>query len=481
MDERSTTDLRAEDSSEPLPPPEEKSGIFLPQKVSELRWKLGRKAKQEPEFRFYALYDRIYRIDVLMTAWHLVKKNDGAPGIDGVSIDDIRDPLTFVQELQHELQTKTYRPKEVKRVYIAKPDGRQRPLGIPTVRDRVVQMAVLLVIEPIFEADFLECSYGYRPGKQAKDALDAIRSALQLGYRDVYDADLQGYFDTIPHDKLLACLRRRIVDRSVLGLIRLWLECPVIEKDKQTGRTTRTRPKQGTPQGGVLSPLLANLYLHWFDKAFHGPKGPATWAKARLVRYADDFLILARHQGASLQTWVESLLEGRFQLIINRKKTRQVNLNEPKATLDFLGYTFRYDRSQFDRRQRYLNLFPSQKSLARLRDRLREMTEPRKGFKPTTELIAEVNRYLTGWSNYFQHGYPTKAFDTVNFYVQGRVTRHLQRRSQRSFHPPKNTTWYAQLKRLGLKFLHTKPRSLATAKGKKPPGKAGCGKPACPV
>ncbi len=400
--------------------------------LAQLRAKLGQKAKLEPKFRFYTLYHHITRMDVLYEAWMKVARNGGSAGIDGQSIKSIERScggvLKFLEEIRDELKTKTYHPKPVKRVFIPKSDGKLRPLGIPTVKDRVVQAALLLIIEPIFEEDFCECSYGFRPKRSAHQAIEAIKRAIAKGQLQVYDADLKSYFDTIPHDKLMKALQMRIADQQVLKLIRKWLTAPIWER----GKPMKANDK-GTPQGGIISPLLANIYMHWFDKIFNSAQGPSSWAKATLVRYADDFVVLAKYMTANIKEWILKTLEQRFGLIINKAKTKVVNLTNPEEELNFLGYRLKYISRSTKPHVKYCYCTPSGKSLVKAFDQIRLYTNSTNGFKPIDKIIDELNLFLNGWGNYFALGHPSKAFSKINGYVQERLYQFLQRRSQRGY------------------------------------------------
>ena len=309
-----------------------RQGLMQYPKLALYRERLSRKATNEKQYRFYCLYGQLLRMDVLKCAYEQVRANKGSPGVDNLTFDDIEQSdggvSGFLTSIQRELKEKKYRPMPVKRVYIEKANGKLRPLGIPTIKDRTVQAAVKLVIEPIFESDFHDCSFGFRPNRNARQAVKRIAANVRIGRTDVYGADLSGYFDTIPHDKLVLALRKRITDGSILGLILSWLKSTIIEPNG-----TRTNPHgRGTPQGGVISPLLSNVYLHWFETLAMA-EARRTRQDMVLVRYADDFVILSFKLKQDFIESIERGLEGRFGLTINREKTKIFNMRETHGDL----------------------------------------------------------------------------------------------------------------------------------------------------
>jgi len=402
--------------------------IATPGKLRKLQRTLYRKAKAEPGYRFWSLYSELTRLDLLEYALQLVQRNGGAPGIDGQTIESItvkpENRQLWLEQLQRELQTKTYRPSPVRRVYIPKPDGGQRPLGIPTVKDRVVQMVALLVLAPIFEADFHPNSFGFRPQRNAHQALDAIIQALRQGKLEVVDADLSKYFDSIPHDRLLKLVARRLSDGSVLHLLRQWLDAPIVEEER--GGKRRVRPnRQGVPQGGVISPLLANLYLNALDWAVNHPREQG---RPALVRYADDFVILcAPGQGAELVGRLRRWLEARG-LKLNEEKTRRVHSRDG---FNFLGFSVRWQRSQVSGRC-YAHIEPSAKSRQRLRDKVREQLNHWTLHRRIPEAVADLNKLLRGWGGYFHYRQSTRVFGKTQAWVRDRLRRWLWRKHNRT-------------------------------------------------
>jgi RNA-directed DNA polymerase len=402
------------------------ASLETPDKVRELQIKLYRKAKSEPGFRFYQLYDKVYREDVLLRAWTLAKANQGAPGVDGESFEDIESVgvMKWLNGLRQELHDKTYQAQPVRRVMIPKPGGGERPLGIPTIRDRVAQTAAKLILEPIFEADLEPNAYGYRPQRSAQDAIQKVGELLRGGYTDIVDADLSKYFDNIPHSELLQCVARRIVDKHMLHLIKMWLTAPVEERD-ENGRRRLTGGKdndRGTPQGGVVSPLLANLYINRMLKGFR-QTGREEQFKARIVNYADDFVILSRGKATEALGWTRGVL-ARLKLTLNEKKTSIRDARRER--FDFLGYAFGPHFSPRTGGQ-YLGYSPSRKSVKRFRENVREHLG-RDNTKPWEEVRDRLNQKLRGWAQYFQLGRSWKTFEALEEYVEDRVRHFLRKR-----------------------------------------------------
>jgi RNA-directed DNA polymerase len=400
--------------------------LTTPSKIRELQIKLYRKAKDEPEFRFYQLYDKVYREDILNHAYELARANQGAPGVDGESFEDIetRGLAEWINGLREELRSKTYKPQPVRRVIIPKPGGGERPLGIPTIRDRVAQTAAKLILEPIWEAELEPNAYGYRPQKSAQDAIQKVDELLHDGYTDIVDADLSKYFDTIPHSELMQCVARRIVDRHMLHLIKMWLKVPVEERD-ENGKRRLTGGKdndQGTPQGGVVSPALANLYMNRMLKGWRQTKRGEQF-RARIVNYADDFVILSRGKATEALEWTRGVL-ARLELTLNEKKTSVRNARVER--FDFLGYTFGPHHSMRTGRE-YIGYSPSKKSVARIKEKVGDLLVPGNG-SPWPEVCARLNRKLQGWRAYFGCGSTAKAYRAVDEYVYDAVRHFLRRR-----------------------------------------------------
>ena len=400
--------------------------LETPDKIRELQRKLYRKAKQEPNFRFYLLYDKVYRRDILSHAYRLVKANKGAPGVDGLSFDRIEGreggAEKYLDEMAEDLKRKTYRPMSVRRVYIPKPDGRQRPLGIPVIKDRVVQMAVKLVIEPIFEADFEDNSYGFRPKRDAHQAMDDVSLQLRMGKTQVIDADISKYFDTIPHNKLLALVAKRIVDKNILRLIKLWLKAPVVEEGKDGKKRTEGNPR-GTPQGGVISPVLANIYLHVLDRIWKVKKVEERF-KARLIRYADDFVVLCQGQTERVLKGIKMVL-GDLELSLNEDKTRLIDAK--KQPFDFLGFTLEVKRNPKTGKMFPL-ITPSEEAMTEIKAEVKALTCRRTLCLPKEVVIKKLNEVVRGWVGYFYYGNCSRALSSLKGFLDERVRIYLRRK-----------------------------------------------------
>jgi group II intron reverse transcriptase/maturase len=403
--------------------------LETPEKIRELQRKLYQKAKQEKEYRFYLLYDKVYRMDILSHAYQLVKSNKGACGIDGVTFESIEEmeggQQRYLASIADELKNKTYKAMSVRRVYIPKADGSKRPLGIPTVKDRIVQMAVKIVIEPIFEADFQENSYGFRPKKDAHQAMNDVNVHLRFGKTQVIDADISKYFDNIPHEKLLNLIARRIVDKNILRLIKMWLKAPVVEEED--GKKKYKGNDKGTPQGGVISPLLANIYLNVLDTIWKVKKVQER-LEARLIRYADDFVVLCKGNTGRILTGIQAVL-GDLGLTLNEEKTRVVNAR--KESFNFLGFTIKVKENPRTGKKFPLTI-PSKKALRHIRMEIKNLTCRKNLALPREVVVNKLNEVVRGWANYFHYGNCSNDLMRLKGYLEERMRTYLRRKHKRS-------------------------------------------------
>ena len=406
-----------------------KRSMSAAERVSQLQEKLYCKAKQEREYKFYILYDKMYIGYMLEEAYKQVKLKGGAAGVDAEQFEDIEKQGLdkFLKDLGEDLRKRTYQPSAVRRVWIDKADGSKRPIGIPTIRDRVAQMVCKMIIEPIFEADFEECSYGFRPERSSKDAMKAIKEHLQNGKTEVFDADISACFDTIPHDKLQIVLKLRISDPRILQLINLWLKSPVYEDGKYTGGK---KQKTGTPQGGVISPLLANIYMHLLDKVVNDTRKLFQQAGIKMVRYADDFVLMGTSITQEAEDKLRQILD-RMGLKLNESKTRKVQAE--KTVFNFLGFTVRYDMDIKGRNKRYWNVIPSYKSGKKIREKIRDFLKRSGHFAP--KLVSQgLNALTRGWLSYYDVpgvSYPAMSKRMLEHYLKQRLYRYYKRKSQR--------------------------------------------------
>ena len=440
-------------------------GVSLrpPDKVRKLQRTLYAKAKESPDYRFYALYDKVYREDILHYAYRCCKANGGAAGVDGERFEDIESygRERWLGELSEAVRSKSYRASPIRREYIPKPNGKQRPLGIPTIKDRMVQTAAMLVLEPIFEADLPEQQYAYRPKRSAHDAIRAVHTLVNKGHTQVIDADLSGYFDTIPHAELMKSVARRISDGRILRLIKMWLTAPIEETDKR-GRKRRSTPNKdegrGTPQGAPISPLLANLYMRRFILGWQ-LLGHQQRLKAHIVNYADDFVICCRGSAEEAMRVMRSIMKA-LKLTVNEQKTGVCTL--PEGRFDFLGYTIGRCYSPTTGRA-YIGTRPSKKAIRHICEAISEATARRWALKDTEKQIALLNRKLLGWGNYFSLGPVSKAYRSVDLHTRYRLRGWLRAKHKI---PGKGTTRFpnqALYNTLGLVRLEVRPRNFPWA------------------